>query len=63
MQKDLIIYEMNIRAFTADESSGLDPSIRGSYLGVIEKVKPQLFNQMERYDSLLFENDIHDCLV
>lgn len=29
---------MNVRAFTADESSGLDPSIRGSYLGVIEKV-------------------------
>lgn len=29
---------MNVRAFTADESSGLDSSIRGSYLGVIEKV-------------------------
>lgn len=29
---------MNVRAFTASESSGLDPDIRGSYLGVIEKV-------------------------
>ncbi|GMH00182.1 hypothetical protein Nepgr_002021 [Nepenthes gracilis] len=37
-EKDLIIYEMNIRAFTIDESSGLDPDIRGSYLGVIEKI-------------------------
>ncbi|KAJ8762610.1 hypothetical protein K2173_008049 [Erythroxylum novogranatense] len=37
-QKDLVIYEMNVRAFTADKSSGLDPSIRGSYLGVIEKI-------------------------
>jgi len=38
MQKDLVIYEMNVRAFTNDESSGLDSNIRGSYLGVIEKV-------------------------
>ena len=38
LQKDLIIYEMNVRAFTIDESSGLDPDIRGSYLGLIEKV-------------------------
>lgn len=38
IQKDLVIYEMNVRAFTADESSGLDPNIRGSYLGVIAKV-------------------------
>lgn len=37
-ESDLIIYEMNVRAFTADESSGLDPSIRGSYLGVISKI-------------------------
>lgn len=37
-EKDLVIYEMNVRAFTADESSGLDPSIRGTYLGVIEKI-------------------------
>ncbi|XP_077212723.1 isoamylase 3 [Tasmannia lanceolata] len=37
-EKDLIIYEMNVRAFTADKSSGLDPSVRGSYLGVIDKI-------------------------
>ncbi|KAM6571182.1 hypothetical protein CsatA_015262 [Cannabis sativa] len=37
-EKDLVVYEMNVRAFTADESSGLDPDIRGSYLGVIEKI-------------------------
>ncbi|CAI9753532.1 unnamed protein product [Fraxinus pennsylvanica] len=37
-EKDLVIYEMNVRAFTADESSGLDSKIRGSYLGVIEKI-------------------------
>ncbi|CAJ1974074.1 unnamed protein product [Sphenostylis stenocarpa] len=36
--KDLVIYEMNVRAFTIDESSGLDSNIRGSYLGVIEKI-------------------------
>ncbi|KAL5190434.1 Isoamylase 3, chloroplastic [Glycine soja] len=37
-EKDLVIYEMNVRAFTSDESSGLDSNIRGSYLGVIEKI-------------------------
>ncbi|KAJ0020160.1 hypothetical protein Pint_31059 [Pistacia integerrima] len=36
--KDLDVYEMNVRAFTTDESSGLDPDIHGSYLGFIEKV-------------------------
>ncbi|KAJ7958969.1 putative Isoamylase [Quillaja saponaria] len=37
-EKDLVVYEMNVRAFTRDESSELDPEIRGSYLGVIEKI-------------------------
>ncbi|GFP98915.1 isoamylase 3 chloroplastic [Phtheirospermum japonicum] len=37
-EKDLVIYEMNVRAFTADESSELDPNIRGSYLGVVDKI-------------------------
>ncbi|KDO81054.1 hypothetical protein CISIN_1g0039772mg, partial [Citrus sinensis] len=37
-EKDLVIYEMNVRAFTGDESSGLDPEIRGSYLGLIQKI-------------------------
>ncbi|KHN08959.1 Isoamylase 3, chloroplastic, partial [Glycine soja] len=37
-EKDLVIYEMNVWAFTSDESSGLDSNIRGSYLGMIEKI-------------------------
>ena len=38
LQKDLVIYEMNVRAFTADESSGVSPEHRGTYMGLIEKV-------------------------
>ncbi|XP_073104275.1 isoamylase 3, chloroplastic isoform X4 [Elaeis guineensis] len=37
-ETDLVIYEMNVHSFTADESSGLEPGIRGSYLGVIDKI-------------------------
>ncbi|GAB2271344.1 Isoamylase 3, chloroplastic [Dionaea muscipula] len=37
-QEKLVIYEMNVRAFTIDASSELDRNIRGSYLGVIEKI-------------------------
>ncbi|XP_004299680.1 PREDICTED: isoamylase 3, chloroplastic-like [Fragaria vesca subsp. vesca] len=37
-ENDLVIYEMNVRAFTADESSGLDPNVRGSYRGLIDKI-------------------------
>ncbi|KAL9270090.1 Isoamylase 3, chloroplastic-like protein [Drosera capensis] len=37
-EEDLVMYEMNVRAFTMDASSGLDPDVRGSYLGVIEKI-------------------------
>lgn len=37
-EKDLVVYEMNVRAFTMDDSSGLDTKIRGSYLGLIEKI-------------------------
>lgn len=37
-QKDLVVYEMGVRAFTADESSGLPPEVRGTYRGVIEKI-------------------------
>lgn len=37
-EKDLVVYEMNVRAFTADKSSGLEQDIRGSYLGLIEKI-------------------------
>lgn len=42
LQKDLVIYEMNVRAFTADKSSGLEQNIRGSYRGVIDKVVSQI---------------------
>lgn len=38
LQNDLVIYEMNVRAYTVDESSEVDADIRGSYLGIIEKV-------------------------
>ncbi|KAK6246015.1 hypothetical protein SCA6_009105 [Theobroma cacao] len=37
-EKDLVMYEMNVRAFTADESSRLDPNLRGTYAGLIEKI-------------------------
>ncbi|KAK3025948.1 hypothetical protein RJ639_040864 [Escallonia herrerae] len=50
-EKDLVIYEMNVRAFTADESSGLHSNIRGSYLGVIEK---------DKWSKQLFMNEIMD---
>jgi isoamylase len=35
---DLIIYELHIRNFTNDPSSGLDASSRGTYAGVIAKI-------------------------
>ncbi|XP_006660725.2 isoamylase 3, chloroplastic [Oryza brachyantha] len=62
-ETDLVIYEMNVRAFTADESSGLDSAVRGSYLGVIDKI-PHLLelgvNAVEllpvfEYDELEFK--------
>ena len=35
---DLIIYEMHVRNFTNDPSSGLDDTTRGTYAGVIAKI-------------------------
>lgn len=35
--KDSIIYEMSVRCFTADPSSGLPPGRRGTFLGVADK--------------------------
>ena len=35
---DLIIYELHVRNFTNDPSSGLDASTRGTYAGVIAKI-------------------------
>ncbi|KAH9690574.1 isoamylase 3 [Citrus sinensis] len=50
-EKDLVIYEMNVRAFTGDESSGLDPEIRGSYLelgiNAVELLPVFEFDEME----------------
>ncbi|XP_026660980.2 isoamylase 3, chloroplastic isoform X2 [Phoenix dactylifera] len=56
-EADLVIYEMNVRSFTADVSSGLDPGTRGSYLGVINKINTwgystmNFFAPMSRYAS------------
>ncbi|GBF96584.1 isoamylase-type starch debranching enzyme [Raphidocelis subcapitata] len=36
--KDLVIYEMSVRCFTAAESSGVAPERRGTYLGVVDKI-------------------------
>jgi len=35
--KDLVIYEMPVRSFTAHPSSGLPPEKRGTFMGVAEK--------------------------
>ncbi len=39
--KDLVIYEMSVRCFTADPSSGVSEEARGTYKGIIEKVRPR----------------------
>eukprot|EP00775_Hariotina_reticulata_P012445 gene12445-12582_t len=36
--RDLVIYEMSVRCFTASKSSGLDQDRRGTYLGLADKV-------------------------
>ncbi|CAI5984848.1 unnamed protein product [Closterium sp. NIES-64] len=38
-EKDVIIYEMNVRAYTADPSSGVEEGRRGSYSAVADKVQ------------------------
>lgn len=35
---ELVIYEMSVRCFTADPSSGVSEEARGTYKGIIEKV-------------------------
>ncbi len=35
---DLVIYEMHVRGFTNDPSSGVTPAHRGTYSGVVEKI-------------------------
>eukprot|EP00879_Flechtneria_rotunda_P008022 GHRR01008404.1.p1 GENE.GHRR01008404.1~~GHRR01008404.1.p1 ORF type:complete len:340 (+),score=66.56 GHRR01008404.1:347-1366(+) len=61
--KDLVIYEMSVRCFTASKSSGLPDDKRGTYLGVAEKVdylKSLGVNAVEllpvfEYDELEFQ--------
>lgn len=36
--ENTIIYEMHVKGFTADKSSGLSDEIRGTYKGLIEKI-------------------------
>ncbi|CAL5336767.1 unnamed protein product [Camellia sinensis] len=48
--KDLVIYEMNVRAFTPGEFSGQDPSIRGT--GILKSDAGEL---RERCLSFLLE--------
>ena len=38
--QDLIVYEMGVRSFTADESSAVGAEQQGTFLGLIEKVGP-----------------------
>lgn len=38
-EEDLVIYEMTVRAFTKDDETIEDEGVRGSFLGVAEKVK------------------------
>jgi len=37
-ESDLVIYEMHVRGFTRDPSSGVSTAKRGTYSGVIEKI-------------------------
>jgi len=37
--KDLVIYEMPVRSFTADASAGVEPERRGTYLGLADKAQ------------------------
>lgn len=45
---------MNVRAFTADESSRLGPTVRGSYLGLIDKVRLPFLSHVATSSSLFF---------
>jgi glycogen operon protein len=36
--EDLVIYEMHVRGFTRDASSGVAPSMRGTFAGITEKI-------------------------
>ncbi|PJF27378.1 MAG: glycogen debranching enzyme, partial [Phototrophicales bacterium] len=36
--EDLVIYEMHVRGFTRDASSGVAPGMRGTFAGITEKI-------------------------
>jgi glycogen operon protein len=57
-----IIYEMHVRGFTRDASSGIDEQLRGTYAGVIEKI-PYLKDLGITAVELLpiFQFDAQDC--
>ena len=63
--RDLVIYEMPVRTFTASASSGVPPAQRGSFLGVAAKaahLKALGVNAVEllpvfEYDELEFQRD------
>lgn len=37
-EADLLIYELHVKGFTADGDSGVDPGVRGTYAGLIQKI-------------------------
>lgn len=53
-EKDLVIYEMPIRTFTADPSSGLDEGERGTFKGVTQKVSPHVRSAKSRVTVFRF---------
>jgi glycogen operon protein len=59
-----IIYEMHVRGFTRHANSGLDPALRGTYAGLIEKI-PYLDDLGITAVELLpvFQFDVHDAPV
>lgn len=58
-----VIYEMHVKGFTADPSSGVAPDIRGTYRGLIEKI-PYLVDLGVTAVELLpvFQFDTEDAL-
>lgn len=58
-----VIYEMHVKGFTADPSSGLSDDIRGTYRGLIEKI-PYLVSLGITAVELLpvFQFDIYDAM-
>lgn len=57
-----LIYEMHVRGFTRDESSGLSPAKRGTYAGIVENIpylKDLGINALELLP--VFQFDHQDC--